>query len=936
MLRFMHLFNWPRAVLLAAFGVLTLPAVHAAELLGYYAFEGDYTDSTGNENHAEPSQNPDQLSFGDGFRGQGLDIQDPDAEPNSGGSVDLPIDANPVELPGVTFGGWVNVAENFEFDGFMATDNGGWDRGITVNAQESNAFGIASGAAPTHIGDIVPGEWQYVVGTFDATEGMSTLYVGSAMTAIQTTESASGGDATDLGEPVIELGRYDNQDYNGLVDDIFVFDEALDAHHVNAIRNLRLGAANYSPPQVAALFDLFATGSSGVIEGTQWEPVTGLNPAQPGALISQGLDGIALVLDDAGNGMLGDRAGFPAEDTDDDGLDDFWELTHFGNLAQDGAGDPDEDGLSNSEELEAGTLPSNKDTDRDGLDDGAEIATHGTDPLNADTDGDGVSDGAEVATGTDPTDAASVPKPPAAPLLAFYDFESELEDASGNGNTASAAQNPDEVTFIDGFRGQGADINDPTEGENNSGGTINIPVDANPDALPDVTFGGWINVEAFEFDGFMAIDNGGWDRGITVNAQDSNAFGIASGAGPTNVGEITPGEWQYVVGTFSDASGLATLYVGSAEESMQTTETAVTDDLGRSPGEPEIEIGRYDNQDLDAIVDDIFVFGGALDAHHVNALRNLRLSAIDYSPGQVAQLFELFADNSAGSIDGFLWSPVSELAADVPGEVVDIGGAFTVVLDDVGNGMLSGAAPRFEITSMVRMLDPASVILTWNSRQGRVYAVDVSADLSTWTEIVAALPPAGDQTSHTDPSADIATTTERYYRVREDVPPPLFVEDFESGAPDWTVGIIETFSETGTTWELGTPDNNGPAAAFSGTAVYGTDLDANYEDGTGIYLRSPVIDLTGAGRTRLEFQYFMAAGDEEGGRLNVLEANGTAILPGLKLYIGPGGNTGDWTSESIRLPDLDRPVIFEFELLSGADDDPINRAGWFIDDLVVD
>ena len=48
----------------------------------------------------------------------------------------------------------------------------------------------------------------------------------------QTTEAASGGDSTDVGEPVIEVGRYDNQDFHGLVDDIFVFDEALDAHQV--------------------------------------------------------------------------------------------------------------------------------------------------------------------------------------------------------------------------------------------------------------------------------------------------------------------------------------------------------------------------------------------------------------------------------------------------------------------------------------------------------------------------------------------------------------------------------------------------------------------------------------------------------------------------------------------------------------------------------
>lgn len=44
-------------------------------------------------------------------------------------------------------------------------------------------------------------------------------------------------------------------------------------------------------------------------------------------------------------------------DTDADGLLDAWELRHFQNLAQDAAGDPDEDGFENITELAFGTGP---------------------------------------------------------------------------------------------------------------------------------------------------------------------------------------------------------------------------------------------------------------------------------------------------------------------------------------------------------------------------------------------------------------------------------------------------------------------------------------------------------------------------------------------------------------------------------------------------
>lgn len=58
--------------------------------------------------------------------------------------------------------------------------------------------------------------------------------------------------------------------------------------------------------------------------------------------------------------------------------------------------DLDGDGLTNNEEVAAGTDPRDPDTDDDGLTDGDEVKIHGTDPLNPDTDGDGLTDGDEV------------------------------------------------------------------------------------------------------------------------------------------------------------------------------------------------------------------------------------------------------------------------------------------------------------------------------------------------------------------------------------------------------------------------------------------------------------------------------------------------------------------------------------------------------------
>lgn len=99
-------------------------------------------------------------------------------------------------------------------------------------------------------------------------------------------------------------------------------------------------------------------------------------------------------------------------DTDDDGLDDYYEIAILGtdpclkdtdgDGIWDGDEDFDNDGLSNLEEKKQGTDALNPDTDGDGLTDGEECRL-GTDPLKADTDGDGLDDAYEVRFGYQPT-----------------------------------------------------------------------------------------------------------------------------------------------------------------------------------------------------------------------------------------------------------------------------------------------------------------------------------------------------------------------------------------------------------------------------------------------------------------------------------------------------------------------------------------------------
>lgn len=67
------------------------------------------------------------------------------------------------------------------------------------------------------------------------------------------------------------------------------------------------------------------------------------------------------------------------------------------------ASDPDEDGLTDDEEINVyGTNPAIADSDGDGLTDGAEVHIHMTNPNVGDSDNDGISDGDEILIGSDP------------------------------------------------------------------------------------------------------------------------------------------------------------------------------------------------------------------------------------------------------------------------------------------------------------------------------------------------------------------------------------------------------------------------------------------------------------------------------------------------------------------------------------------------------
>ena len=234
-------------------------------------------------------------------------------------------------------------------------------------------------------------------------------------------------------------------------------------------------------------------------------------------------------------------------------------------------------------------------------------------------------------------------------------------------------------------------------------------------------------------------------------------------------------------------------------------------------------------------------------------------------------------------------------------------------------------------------INEAGFSFDWNSTVGSIYQVDRMENLdSSWEVIVENYPDGGasdEQTSFAD--ADLLGTA--FYRVAETPAPPLFLDDFESGAPGWSASDL---GESGTEWELGKPAN-GPGEAHSPTHAYGTGLAKGYDDYTDVYLVSPVIDLTGLDNARLEFWSYrdcepMLEGEfMDWCQIMILDEEGEYLVDD-PIWLR-GGEATQWRLEKGKIPAeaLGQKIRLEFNFSSDGGQDNGPQAGWFIDDVSI-
>ena len=754
--------------------LVTLNPAHSATLSNRWSFASDTTDSVGGNTG---------VLFGDAFVRDGELVLD--GAPNGSGADSMgfttPVDlATNHGISGVTFESWYTDTGSGSWSKLFSFGNGTGGSNIIFNLQQGGSG---------------QGRVQY--------QGMGGEFNFGPRPALN--------EEHHLALSITPDGRV-NAFIDGIQIDVASTGQTGDGNDLSTLPSSweRIGASNWG--------DAGMTGT--INEFRIW-------------------DGVLTAEDIANSYNSGPELLPNSEDDDEDGLGDLWEeswpgISGLGDLDGSlagpgpgaGTGDFDGDGLTDRQELVAGTDPTDSDTDRDGLTDGEEVGTFGTNALVVDSDGDGLGDGAEVNEhSTDPansdsdgdlypdgqeidngTDPNSADDPGALPpaLAHRYSFApgAETLDSAG-GNTAvliGDALVQDGQLVLDGApNGSNADsmgFTDPVDLASNFNAT-------------GVTFESW-----YTDDG-----SGGWAK----------LFSFGNGTGGRNI----------IFNLQQGGSGQGRIQYQGMPESNFGPRPAVGEEhhLALSISPEGIVNAWIDGTQIQASPPNL-----SGDGNDLSTLPSSweRIGASNWGDAGMT-----------GTINEFrIWQ--GELRP------ADVAASF-----ELGPDLLPGQG-EFRLTDVIHDSEDNTIDVVWNSIPGRFYTVEWSSDLQTgdpiWTEF-ADITAKDDSTTVTDTGIPPDART-RFYRVIEwagGVPRGiLFSEDFESGGPGWTASVND--GEGATEWQLGQPvGTTGPlSGAQDSENAYSTNL-GDYGANSDISLRSPSIDLTATSNADLLFELFRDA-----------------------------------------------------------------------------
>jgi alpha-tubulin suppressor-like RCC1 family protein len=257
------------------------------------------------------------------------------------------------------------------------------------------------------------------------------------------------------------------------------------------------------------------------------------------------------------------------------------------------------------------------DEDGDGLTNGTELSG-GTSPYQKDSDGDGVNDPVELADGTNPNDASSFNNLNKG-LVAYYPFNGNANDASGNGRHGVAQNTP--LVF-------GRD-NEPNGAYffNKTNGRIVADYPGWPAGNSDRTVSLWVKCDTIMHGNLFTFGDGTRPNtrfSLFITSEGINFIGEGNDAGAFWPGELNGAGWRHVAITWQ--GGVGRIYLDGTVLA-QFNKTLNTD------GSMPLVIGSNslirNDEFFEGLLDDVRVYNRALASAEVGQIYQLEVGNLD-------------------------------------------------------------------------------------------------------------------------------------------------------------------------------------------------------------------------------------------------------------------------------------------------------------------
>jgi hypothetical protein len=167
---------------------------------------------------------------------------------------------------------------------------------------------------------------------------------------------------------------------------------------------------------------------------------------------------------------------------------------------------------------------------------------------------------------------------------------------------------------------------------------ITVPIDINPAAMPQVTFGAWVKSDVTDavIRGIISHDDGGFDRTLDIDTRGGGVrWCMFTGAGGACDGAVTT-DWTFLVARYDATAGLGQFTVDGAHLG--------TFAVSNGAGLTNTTIGRNPRFDFPfvGLIDSAFFFDEYLTDAQVDAIRTTGIQAVPEPSTAVLVIFGAF------------------------------------------------------------------------------------------------------------------------------------------------------------------------------------------------------------------------------------------------------------------------------------------------------